>query len=480
VLAEVRGRVVLGRFGATLCTARVRRGEMRDRLRGRAERGLHALHAGAMCEGGPGVLRGLLPVILFGVACSRGDPASPDPAPAGQITDALDPESCRPCHADHVRAWSGSMHAYASDDPVFRAMNALGQRETGGALGRFCVQCHAPVAARRGDTKDGSNLAALPPKVRGVTCVSCHTVDAIEDVHDGALHLADDGTFRGPIADVAPGAPHGAAYSPLHDRARPESALLCGACHDVRTQRGVDAERTFAEWQTTIFAQPADQKTCGNCHMPATHAPAASGGPVREVHDHAMAAVDLARTPFPETDSQEKAVRLALDSALSARLCVTAPSQVEATLENARIGHAWPTGAAHDRRAWLELVAYAGGQVVWSTPQAPTDQPPADPSAFVLGETLLAAGGAPARFLWEAEATRSNVLAPAEARTLRYTVPADVDRVTMRLRVTPFDPAILASLVATGDLDPAVRIPVFDLATTTLEWTQTRGFACLP
>jgi hypothetical protein len=372
------------------------------------------------------------------------------------------------------------MHAYASDDPIFRAMNARGQRETGGALGAFCVKCHAPVAARRGDTKDGSNLADLAPKLRGVTCVACHTVDATLDAHDGALHVADETTFRGPIADVAPGAPHAALYSPLHDRTRPESASLCGACHDVRTQHGVDAERTFAEWQTTIFAQPANQKTCGNCHMPETHAPAATSGPVREVHDHAMAALDLARAPFPETDAQEKAVRLALDSALSAKLCVTAPGQVEATLENARIGHAWPTGAAHDRRAWLELVGYANGQVVWSTPQTPNDQPPADPGALVLDETLFGPGGAPARFLWEAEATRSNVLAPAEARTVGYTVPANVDRVTMRLRVTAFDPAILASLVSTGDLDPSVHVPVFDLATTTLEWTQARGFACLP
>jgi hypothetical protein len=399
------------------------------------------------------------------LACSHGDP----PAPVGQSFDPLDPETCRPCHADHVRAWSGSMHAYASDDPVFRAMNARGQRETNGALGTFCVQCHAPVATRRGATTDGTNLAALPQKLRGVTCAFCHTADAVTGAHDGALHLGDEATFRAAIDVPAPGAPHATAYSPLHDRARPESASLCGACHDVRTPHGVDAERTFAEWRTTIFAQPEEQRTCGNCHMPATHAPAAVGGPVREVHDHAMAALDVALTPFPETDAQAQAVRLALDSALSAKLCVQGPGQIEATLENARIGHAWPTGAAHNRRAWLEVVAYANGQEAWR----------ADPDALVLRETLLASGG-PARFLWEADAWRADVLAPGEARTVRFTAPPSVDRVTMRLRVTAFDPDVLGALAASGDLDPAPQPPVFDLATTKLEWTTARGFACLP
>ena len=38
----------------------------------------------------------------------------------------LDPETCKTCHPDQFREWSGSMHAYAADDPVFVAMNARG------------------------------------------------------------------------------------------------------------------------------------------------------------------------------------------------------------------------------------------------------------------------------------------------------------------------------------------------------------------
>ena len=47
------------------------------------------------------------------------------------------------------------MHAYASDDPVFRAMNQRAQRETSGALGDFCVKCHAPMAVQKALTTDG-------------------------------------------------------------------------------------------------------------------------------------------------------------------------------------------------------------------------------------------------------------------------------------------------------------------------------------
>ena len=42
----------------------------------------------------------------------------------------LDPETCKTCHPVAYQEWSGSMHAYAAEDPVFRAMNQRAQRET--------------------------------------------------------------------------------------------------------------------------------------------------------------------------------------------------------------------------------------------------------------------------------------------------------------------------------------------------------------
>src|SRR6266581_6039630 len=88
--------------------------------------------------------------VLAGLfACTSHTPEQPPPALLARA-EMLDPTTCQKCHADHYRDWSGSMHAYASDDPVFLAMNKRGQRETSGALGSFCVKCHAPMAVREG------------------------------------------------------------------------------------------------------------------------------------------------------------------------------------------------------------------------------------------------------------------------------------------------------------------------------------------
>jgi Cytochrome c554 and c-prime len=96
-----------------------------------------------------------------------------DPPNAGDASSLLtreelmDPEQCKTCHVGHYDEWASSMHAYAADDPVFRAMNQRGQRETGGELGAFCVQCHAPMAVLTGATNDGLNLDDLPASSRG-------------------------------------------------------------------------------------------------------------------------------------------------------------------------------------------------------------------------------------------------------------------------------------------------------------------------
>ena len=111
------------------------------------------------------------------------------------------------------------MHAYASEDPVFRAMNKRMIRETNGASKDLCVSCHAPVALRLGLTTDGQNLSDLPTAVQGVTCYFCHTVDSVGETHNNnSLHLANDDTLRGGITNPVKSMPHKGKYSTLHDR----------------------------------------------------------------------------------------------------------------------------------------------------------------------------------------------------------------------------------------------------------------------
>jgi hypothetical protein len=59
------------------------------------------------------------------------------------------------------------MHAYASFDPLFLAMNRRAQEETGGQLGAFGVRCRAPLATELGLAGDGGGLEWRPESVQG-------------------------------------------------------------------------------------------------------------------------------------------------------------------------------------------------------------------------------------------------------------------------------------------------------------------------
>lgn len=389
------------------------------------------------------------------------------------------------------------MHAYAAADPVFRAMNARGQRETSGALGDFCVGCHAPLAVRMGLTTDGLDLDRVPAHLQGVTCAFCHTVEAVRGTHNAPLVLAGDGVMRGGIRDPLPSAPHGAAWSPLHDRNDRRSADLCGSCHDIVTPAGVHLERTYAEWKASQYASddPALQNTCGACHMPGRDAPAADvpGAPIRRVHDHSMPGVDVTLTPFPDAERQRALVQRDLDTLLVAELCVLPArggADAELYLENVAAGHSVPSGAAQDRRMWVELVAFANGEPFYRSGVVGDGEPVAhldDPDLWLLRDRTFGPDGDPVHMFWEVARVESDLLpAPTGAEPgepgyvnvhvpRRYRIVGETpDRITVRVRVRPIGLEILDDLIASGDLDPALRdrIPTFTLAGTVLEWTR--------
>ena len=131
-----------------------------------------------------------VPLVLAGLGLVAGCNDDPKTKPLDPSERILDPKTCEECHPTHYREWLGSMHAYAGEDPVFRAMNERGQRETNGELGDFCVRCHAPLAVELGLTTDGLDLDEVPQHLRGITCFYCHTVDAVEGTHNNPLVLA--------------------------------------------------------------------------------------------------------------------------------------------------------------------------------------------------------------------------------------------------------------------------------------------------
>jgi len=416
--------------------------------------------------------------------------------------ELMDPQSCGSCHSQHLNEWSTSMHAYASDDPVFVAMNKRGQRETNGALGSFCVQCHAPIALRTGATTDGSNLSTLATPMHGVTCFFCHSVDKVYGAQNNPLHVSDDEVLRADISDPRDNTAHNSTYSTLHDGAQPASATMCGACHDVTTQSGLALEKTFAEWQGAIYAKNTPQTllTCNACHMPSTQAPASDqpNMPVRAVHSHAVPGVDISLTSSDST-AEKVLVQANLDPALVAKLCVTPPGNgptVTTTLDAAFVGHDWPSGATHDRRAWLELIAYAGTTVVFSSGVVADGQDVltiTDPNLWIFRQRLLDATGKEVKFMWQAVTSDGTFLTPSvtndpnapgyyHALSHTYDVPPNADKITMRVRLIPIGLDVVNDLISSGDLASgiAANIPVYTLAGTSVTWTTANGFGCVP
>jgi hypothetical protein len=431
------------------------------------------------------------------LACGEPEPLSPQ--------ELMDPAICQSCHPQHYREWAGSMHAYAAEDPVFLAMNARGQRETRGALGTFCVQCHAPMAVRTGATQDGLNLASLPASLRGVTCYFCHQVTEVAGTHNNPLTIAGDSTLRGAIEKPLPARTHRSAASPLHDRRQADSSALCGSCHDVVTPapHRVELERTYKEWQGSVFATGDGRQklSCGQCHMPGRSGLAAyvENAPMRTVHDHMMPGVDLALSPFPDIAAQRAAVQRDLDTTVAAKLCVTpegAGLKVDVTLDNAGAGHSFPSGAAHDRRAWVELSAYNAGALVYQSGGVQEGQAVvelSDPSLWLLRDRVFDPAGQKTHMFWNIARYESDLLPaavtgnPADPRyfhavTRSYRLPGrDVDRIRLRLQIRPIDHDVLKDLVQSGDLDDSVRglVPTFSLAGAQLEWRKD-GPSCLP
>src|SRR5262245_44265468 len=175
------------------------------------------------------------------------------------VEKLTDPETCKDCHPKHYQEWSGSMHAYATDDPLFIALNKRGQEAQ---IGGFCLKCHAPMAVHAGNDGGIVDLATLPKSQHGITCYFCHNVDSVLGTHDNPLHLGDYVVMRGEYMDPVKNKAHRSEYSTYIDRDRTESASMCGSCHDIVNRNDAHIERTFTEWQGTVFSTPLVGTTC--------------------------------------------------------------------------------------------------------------------------------------------------------------------------------------------------------------------------
>jgi len=437
------------------------------------------------------------------------------------VAELQDPATCMTCHPKHHEQWTGSMHAYAAEDPVFVAMNARGQRETNGRLGDFCVKCHAPMAVELGLT-DGTNFdpAGLPPNAKGITCYFCHNVAEVTTTHNNGLVIAMDQTMRGGLQNALDNPAHHSRYDALMDSDKNESEM-CGSCHDIVVPEaingvpgGVAVERGFAEWQTTFFAtdkSPLIHLTCGGCHMQSSTEVVADfegvGVRTNGFHEHLWPAVDQALTPFPGIEAQAAAIKRDLDPAIAivgpnplaggappGGICVTPENggQITVRADSFNVGHAFPSGAAQDRRAWVEVIAYdAGNNIIFQSGVVPDGVDPediGDPNLFGLWDFTYKADNTKAHFFWEIARTDSQLLRPPvtndpldprvdHSTTKAYPIPglsSTVERVTARMRMRALPYEAIDLLIASGDLAPEIRdrLPTLELAGTRREWKR--------
>lgn len=416
--------------------------------------------------------------------------------------ELLKPETCKKCHEKHYEQWAGSMHAYAAQDPIFLAMNARGQRETGGKLGKFCVNCHAPLAVSEGALTDFTKVEDAPKYLKGVTCYFCHNVESVEGTHNNPLVLANDETMRGPIGDPVKNTAHHSEYSELLDNnAVTKSSKLCGTCHDLVVPKSltggpedVHLERTYEEYQNTRFnSDGPGGLSCGSsCHMYAEGLQAIAdfkGVKTRIFHEHRFPGLDTAITDFPDRDEQKAEVQRLVNN-IRARLCVTQTGGIKVTLDNTGAAHNFPSGASQDRRMWTEVISYDDSDnVLYSSgvvadDQAVTDL--ADPDLWLLRDKTFGADGNPAHMFWDVTRVETTTAGfPSTIPGFRTTDPTapgflqEIEyheykqsggtglpaRVTLRVRVRAMDLDVIDDLIASGDLSADYRqsIPTFDI-----------------
>jgi hypothetical protein len=447
-----------------------------------------------------GLVGATILVVLLGSCGHHTSDASPPPERLASSNQLLDSKFCGSCHQEQYDEWSGSMHAYASDDPIFRSLNAQLQKEVPPEQRGFCMTCHAPVAVRMGKPFDVTALDASP-ELKGVTCVFCHSVTGVHGTNNNPLDFdtRDPPVMGAAIPDPVEPVVHRAEYRTWLDGTQDNQSGMCGPCHDIVTPGGAHIERTFNEWSHSKFGVGGQTKTsCAACHMPGRDGRAAltPNAPPRKVHDHSMVGVDLALVQFPAKDVQKSKVQAFLDGAIDARLCVRpqgAGATITVSLRNQHVGHAWPSGSNQDRRAWVEVTADAAGKEILhsgNVPDGTSVDSVQDPNIFVLRDHDTNASGQEDELFWRAVNLTSHQLPAATASDtdprgtwVDATYPANVipDRVTMALHIRPVDGGLLrvAQQVGGLDLGSLDPVPTFTLAKTQLEWTPDKNVPCV-
>jgi hypothetical protein len=416
----------------------------------------------------------LVAIALMG--CKDPDQVTPpDRGAQYSLSDFEPSSSCQPCHPQYYDEWEGSMHRYATNDPIWMLANNALQSGTNGQLNTFCWQCHSPIGFLTGNSPKTFRIEDLPPIVKeGVNCDFCHIMKSPHTTTNQNIQYVIEpgrtkfGTLANPVRTPA----HENGYDITFARSE-----KCRECHDLIINN-VPTEMTFTEWQNSPWGAMGVE--CQDCHMAHYTGQAAVGGPVREnLHRHDFVGVDVAITDFPNKPAQ----RAAVDSLLknSASMALIAPSTatqgdsvtVHVRITNDKTGHNLPTSVFFFRQMWVEVTASDAVGTIYRSGHLDANgdlmdkysvlQPNADPDLALYSGTLYKGGHETNVF--ELDSLVNNSIPAFESRTshYRFAVPrTGVVAVRARLLFRGFPPYLFRALGAEQYL---TELPIFEMET---------------
>jgi len=332
---------------------------------------------------------------------------------------------CAQCHPDAHAQWQYSAHRFASfNNPayLFSVRNTREKvlaRDGNVHAARFCAGCHDPVPLVSGRFDDPAFDDVHDPTAHaGITCVSCHAIEAIGSVRGNADFVIGVperypfGESANPVAGwinrfliKAKPALHKRTFlKPVH-----KTTEFCGTCHKVhlpvalngyRWLRGQNHYDAFllsgvsGHGVTSFYYPPRAESNCNGCHMPLLEsddfaARRNDDSGALTVHGHHFPAANTALAHllgFPDEVNEahrailEGSLRVdifgvrqggAIDAPLLAPVRPEVPALapggeylVEIVLRTLTLGHTFTQGTADSNEVWLEVTATQGGRVI--------------------------------------------------------------------------------------------------------------------
>ncbi|MHC3994076.1 hypothetical protein ACXWTF_04560 [Thiomicrolovo sp. ZZH C-3] len=194
-------------------------------------------------------------------------------------------------------AWSSTMMANASKDPMWRAkvrteINRNPHLE--GVINDKCTRCHAPMANVEAHSS-GDEIAIfgngfLDPgnahhdeALNGVSCTLCHQVKDSSNLGtlsgmSGGYEVDDSRSIYGQYGDVFAGPMINNLNYTIRQSDHISASKMCASCHNLKTpyvdengnvlsttpESGFPEQMPYSEWEHSSYAQ---SKSCQECHM---------------------------------------------------------------------------------------------------------------------------------------------------------------------------------------------------------------------